>query len=370
MMKNIFKCCLAATCIALAACGGGKAYNPDQPGGNMSDADREARIAAKKAEYENGKFGSLAEYDGKIKLTVMVPQEEGFNASVQKKLEAKLLQIVSSNGIGGLGGDPRYIIAPITELVKKDVTSTAPVRHLVEYNITFYVADFVTGTVFASQEIKVKGVGDSDELATIAAFEELKPNDSRFVNMLKTAEKKIVEYYTAHGEEFIQQANMLIAQEHYSQAIAVLGSIPVEAGDVYQKATDLIAETMPKYLQKEAGLALSQLKAALGKAADENGNNIEAMEYYALIPQDSPLKAEADALVKEYKLNVSQQQASKAEQERFNAELQAKVQMTANRCLLDKYKKDAAYDRLPWFRKLIYLGDYDPFDGYTPEEGC
>ncbi|MFR9498415.1 MAG: hypothetical protein SNI05_08330 [Rikenellaceae bacterium] len=31
--------------------------------------------------------------------------------------------------------------------------------------------------------------------------------------------------------------------------------------------------------------------------------------------------------------------------------------------LLNKYKKDAAYERLPWIRKVVHLGDWDPFDG-------
>lgn len=371
-MKKVYIALAAITFAAtLCSCGGGKkGYDPSQPGSEMSDEEREARIAEKKAEYNSRSGENLADYQGKIKLTVLIPSDENLNSSIQKKLEAKLLQLVTANGIGGMGGDPRYILAPITELQKVDVTSTAPVRHLVEYGITFYVADIITGTVFASQEIKLKGVGDSDELATIAAFDELKTNDSRIKTMLQTAEQKIVEFYTTHGDEFIKQAEMLAAQEKYAQAIAILGSIPVEAESAYPTAVKMISELMPKYFAKESNLALSQLKAALGKPGDENGYNAEAMEYYALIPNDSPLKAEADALVKKYKLDVSKRQTDKAEHERFQAELQAKVQMTANKCLLDKYKKDAAYDRLPWFRKLIYLGNHDPFDGYTPEEGC
>ena len=30
--------------------------------------------------------------------------------------------------------------------------------------------------------------------------------------------------------------------------------------------------------------------------------------------------------------------------------------------LLKKYKKDHEYDKLPWFRKLVHLGEWDPFD--------
>ena len=40
-------------------------------------------------------------------------------------------------------GNPRYVLAPEVNLLKNEVTSTAPVRHLITYGITFYVADII-----------------------------------------------------------------------------------------------------------------------------------------------------------------------------------------------------------------------------------
>lgn len=356
--------------VALAifcSCNNGTKYNPGATDAEqMSDSEREKKIAEAKAAYNAAE--NLFEYQGKIKLNVMTPTGDGIPSSIKSKIEAKMVQIVTANGIGGLGGDPRYVLAPVTELRKKDVTSTAPVRHLVEYDVTFYVADIITGTVFASQEMTLKGVGDSDELASIAAFNDINVKDSRLQKMLQTAEEKIIAYYTEHAEEFISQAEMLIAKQDYGQAMAVLGSIPVEAGQTYTKAVQMMATITPKYLAKESNLAFSQLKAALVKGDESDVK--EAMFYYSQISEDSPCKKQADALINEYKVDVAKAKADKAESERMQAELQAKIQISANKCLLDKYKKDAAYDRLPWLRKVVYLGDYDPFDGYTPEEGC
>lgn len=369
---------LVAILAILCSCGNKKpqqnvVFNPGATASSqISDAEREAKIAAKRNEYkaQNDVMSNIADFAGSIKITVMVPADDNISAAAQRQIENKLIQMVTLNGIGGLGGDPRYVLAPVSELVKNEVTSTAPVRHLVKYNITFYVADIVTGTVFSSENTEVTGVGDSDELAIIAAFNELNPKDAKFQKMLSGAKERIINYYQEHGAEFIKQAEMLIAKQEYGQAMAVLGSIPVEADEFYPTAVNMMDEITPKYIAKECGLALSQMKAALGRPTDENGYNVEAMQYYALIPANSECKAEADALANQYKLDVANFQARKEESARFNAELQAKIQMTANKCLLDKYKKDAAYNRLPWLRKLIHLGNYDPFDGYTPEEGC
>ena len=386
-MKSVQTIMLSALAIVLIACGGNKkpqqniAFNPGASPEQMVDEDREAKIAAKRAEFNAANadpMETIGDYNGKIKLTVMVP-DEGLSVEETKQLESKLIQMVTANGVGGLGGDPRYVIAPEVNVVKKEVTSTAPVRHLIQYDITFYVADVVLGTVFGSSNIKVTGVGDSETLAFLAAFNDLKPNDAQFQQMLKTAQEKIVAYYQEHGSEMIQEAKMLAAQQHYAQAMALLGSIPTEVGETYKEAIKLMDELTPKYLDNECGLVLSQFKAALGQQM--NGVNKEAMAYYAMIPANSSCAKEANELYKEYKAKLSAEDQREWDREsaqikfdnefkKLQEELQAKIQITGNQCLLDKYKKDAAYNCLPWIRKVVHLGDHDPFDGYTPNKDC
>ena len=372
--------------LTLVACGGNKkpqqniAFNPGASPEQKVDEDREAKIAAKKAAFNAAQdpMENLTAFEGKIKLTVMVP-DENLSVEAAKQLESKLIQMVTANGIGGLGGNPRYVLAPEVNLLKKEVTSTAPVRHLITYDITFYVADIILGTVFASSNIQATGVGDSETLACLAAFNDLKPTDAKFQQMLSDAQDKIVAYYQEHGTELINEAKMLSAKGDYAEAMALLGSIPTEVGDVYESAILLMDELLPKYLENECGLILSQFQAALGN--QKNGVNKEAMAYYAMIPANSSCKAEADAAYKEYKAQLSAEDQREWDREsaqiqsdnefrKLKTELEAKIQITGNQCLLDKYKKDAAYDRLPWIRKVVHLGDHDPFDGYKPNKDC
>ena len=384
-MKTTKILLLSALTIALMACSNKKpqqniAFNPGASPEQKVDEEREAKIAAKKAAFNAAQdpMENLTAFEGKIKLTVMVP-DENLSVEAAKQLESKLIQMVTANGIGGLGGNPRYVLAPEVNLLKKEVTSTAPVRHLITYDITFYVADIILGTVFASSNIQATGVGDSETLAFLAAFSDLKPTDAKFQQMLSDAQNKIVAYYQEHGTELINEAKMLSAKGDYAEAMALLGSIPTEVGDVYESAIQLMDELLPKYLENECGLILSQFQAALGN--QKNGVNKEAMAYYAMIPANSSCKAEADAAYKEYKAQLSAEDQREWDREsaqiqsdnefrKLKTELEAKIQITGNQCLLDKYKKDAAYDRLPWIRKVVHLGDHDPFDGYKPNKDC
>lgn len=384
-MKTTKILLLSALTIALMACGNKKpqqniAFNPGASPEQKVDEEREAKIAAKKAAFNTAQdpMENLTAFEGKIKLTVMVP-DENLSVEAAKQLESKLIQMVTANGIGGLGGNPRYVLAPEVNLLKKEVTSTAPVRYLITYDITFYVADIILGTVFASSNIQATGVGDSETLAFLAAFNDLKPTDAKFQQMLSDAQDKIVKYYQEHGVELVNEAKTLSAKGDYAEAMALLGSIPAEVGEVYENAIQLMDELLPKYLENECGLILSQFQAALGN--QKNGVNKEAMAYYAMIPANSSCKAEADVAYKEYKAQLSAEDQREWDREsaqiqsdnefrKLKTELEAKIQITGNQCLLDKYKKDAAYNRLPWIRKVVHLGDHDPFDGYKPNKDC
>lgn len=399
-MKNVQLFILFVLAVVVAACAGnanqqdqlakqteqepqkpqGVVFNPGPSPEEKVDADREAKLAAKREAFNavQDPMANFMDFEGKIKLTVMVP-DENLSIDAAKQLESKLIQMVTMNGIGGIGGNPRYVLAPDVNILKHEVTSTAPVRHLVMYNITFYVADIVLGTVFSSSNIQATGVGDSETLAFVAAFNDLKPTASNFQKMLADAQTKITEYYKQHGAEFLQEAKMLAAKGEYGQAMVLLGSIPTETGKIYEQATKEMDRLLPKYLEKECNLILSQFQAALGNQM--NGVNKEAMAYYAMIPGNSPCKAEANAALNAYKAKLSAEDARQWDREseqirsdnefrRLEAELEAKVTIASNKCLLDAYKKQASYSRLPWIRKVIHLGDMDPFDGYTPEKGC
>ena len=385
-MKNTKLFVLSTLTLALVACGGNKkpqgvAFNPGASPEQKVDEDREARLAAKKAAFNatQNPMENLEAFEGKIKLTVMVP-DENLTRDAVKQLESKMIQMVTANGVGGLGGNPRYVLAPEVNILKHEVTSTAPVRQLITYDITFYVADIILGTVFASSNIQATGVGDSETLAFLAAFNDLKPTDAKFQQMLADAQTKIIEYYQTHGNEFINEAKMLAAKGEIAQAMALLGSIPAEVGEVYEQGIKLMDELLPKYLENECNIALSQFLSALG--SQQSGVNKEAMAYYAMIPGNSPCKAEANEALNAYKAQLSAEDARQWERESaqikadneyrtLQTELEAKIQITGNKCLMDKYKKDAAYNKLPWIRKVVHLGDIDPFDGAkTSGEEC
>jgi hypothetical protein len=376
---------------------GKKKFHPNKDNSEqyqLSDTKRDSLIREKKEKYAQNQTSiydqQIVQFDGKVKLTVMIPNDQGLSSSENSALESKIIQMVAANGIGGIGGNPRFIVAPIVNILKRDVSSTAPIRYSIHYEVLFYVADILSGNVYGTYEMKFIGVESSEPRAFLTGFNQLNPNDAGFQKFLSSSQEKILKYYIENGDKIIAEANTLANQKKYSQAISLLESIPMEAEITYSKGLKEITSIFQKYLDNECQTVLAMMKSALGNYNDQSGAgyNTDAMAYYKMIPVGGACQKEADGIYNSYKKGLNPQKIKdweKAEKEwqfkvsqqnsdnefrKLQEELKSKIAIEGSGCLLEKYKKDAAYDRLPWLRKLIYLGDHDPFDGYTPVENC
>lgn len=359
-----------------------------------NDSEHERLIAEKKAKFDAEQGSNLnqqlLQFDGKVKLTIMIPTDQGLSEVEMKVLESKLMQMVTTNGIGGLGGNPRFVIAPVVNILRKDATSTAPIKYSINYDVMFYVADILTGSVYGSYSMKFTSVESSEARAFIAGFENLNSSENGFQEFLKNAQEKIIKYYNDNGDKIISEANSLASQKKYAQAISLLESIPMEAELAYNKASKITPKVFQNYLDNECQTVLAMMKSSLGVYNEQSaaGYSSEAMGYYKMIPNGAKCKKEADQIYGAYKKKLNPQKIKNWEQaerewqakinqsnadnefRKLQEEMKAKIAVEGNVCLLEKYKKDAAYDNLPWLRKLIHLGDVDPFDGYKPKSEC
>lgn len=313
------------------------------------------------------------DFIGKVKLSVMVPNE--LTVQQQTMLENKLIQMTTACGMGARGGSPAIVLAPSLSQISQEVTATIPAKTKVKYDLTLYAANILTGDIYASATQSIIGVGDSEQLAVMNVISSISPRDARWQKMLQQADTLITQYYMANADQIISQAEVLAATEEYDQAVTLLNSIPSVCADGYGKAMTALAPILTASMNSRGSYLLAQMKAAIGSSKDMGHYSPEAMTYYKLIPANSNCKAEADALYKDYisKLDPEAEKRWEAEQKELQRnheyqmvkeELATKVAIEGQSALLDKYQKDAAYDRLPWLRKLVHLGDLDPFDGY------
>ncbi len=305
-----------------------------------------------------------------IKLSVMVPED--LTAANQQLLQNRLIQIASRGGMSAIGATPTIVIAPLFALLSEGVTATAPAKHLLKYDVTFYIANTITGEIYNSASLNLAGVGDSQELALQNLIESISAGDPIFTKLIDGAEQRIINYYEQNGDRIIAQAQSAAASNQYDVAISLLSSIPIECAAQYDKAQEALEPILAKHTAIYAEKAYAQMQSCMTVATPESF--AEAMQYYLMIPYDSETKSRADALYDTTKSKLDKAAQEELELERTRIDkaidsatqlemMQLKMNIEANDELVTKYKKDAAYERLPWLRKLVHLGDYDPFDG-------
>jgi hypothetical protein len=350
----------------------------------ISEQEREKLLQEKKARLSNNQNESsgfdLSQIEwGNIRFTPLVPPYPDLGSEGATLIENKINAIVSKYGVTGNVGNPAFVIIPAINISSKNITSTAPTMYANKYDVTFYTANILDGTIFSSASFSFKGVGESPLKAFINGLENAKINDQEFIKMLMDGKEKAIKYFEANCSKILQEAKSEATQKNFSQAILILKTIPKEVS-CYNSTVDLIENYFKMNNAENCSQLLSKMKAELGKQSEIGGFNEKAMAYYALIPTDAPCFKDAQATYNNYlkKLDPKAKQKWEIEEREFNlrkdkqekdhiyaitkVELESKTAIEGQTALLDKYKKDAEYNKLPWLRKLVHLGEWDPFD--------
>lgn len=348
----------------------------------ITDEQREKLLQAKKERLTNGKNDTLDISQiqwGDIRFTPLVPPYPELGNDGAAIIENKINALVSKFGITGNVSNPAFVIIPAINITSKNITSTAPTIYANKYDVTFYTANILDGTIFSSSTFTFKGVGESSLKAFINGLESTKINEKEFVKMLSDGKEKALKYFEANCSNIIQDAKNEAAQKNFDQAILILKTIPKEVS-CYNSTGELIEKYFKLHNAENGKELLAQMQAELGKPSEIGGFNEKAMSFYALIPTDAPCYKEAQSIYNAYlkKLDPKAKQKWITDEREFNlrkekqqqdntyamtkAELEAQVAIDGQTELLDKYKKDAEYNKLPWLRKLVHLGEWDPFD--------
>lgn len=224
---------------------------------------------------------------GRIILTTYIPEQvEGLTPTAQNVLSNKLSQIASLNGLGGSGFEQRFILTANVDVLSKDITPTAPPMQAYTLGVTLYVGDGIDGTLFASESVTLKGVGENETKAYLAALKNLRPDRPEYQKFLDQGKFKIIEYYNSRCDFIIKQAQALESQGSYEEAIYNLMLVPEVCADCYSKCMDLVGVIYQKMIDHECKRLLAQANNAWNSGQDDNAAN-NAAEFLSQIDPHS-----------------------------------------------------------------------------------
>jgi len=217
------------------------------------------------AQNKKGKSDDL----GRIVLnSYIAPQAEAIPSHAKRMLLNKLSQITSVHGMGGSSLNPRFILTPNITVLTKDITPTAPPMHALTLEVTFYIGDGLDGKLFANSSMQVKGVGQNENKAYIAALKRLNPKNPALKDLISEGKEKIIEFYNAQCDFFIKEAKTLVGQNKFEEAILKLTSVPDVCKECYDKCMDAVAPIYQKQIDRECKSKLAEAKNAWSAGQD------------------------------------------------------------------------------------------------------
>jgi hypothetical protein len=210
---------------------------------------------------------------GRIILNTYLPDNLTIPTEARNFLLTKLNQITSNNGMGGSQANPRFIITANVNVGTKDIVAGPPQMIAQNLEITLFIGDAITNTIFSNTTLSLKGVGTNENKAFIEAIKTINPKSKEFLTFLEEGKKKIITYYSTNCDFIIKDAQILAKQEKYDEAIYQLSLVPNVCEDCYFKCLDTLASV---YQQKiDADCTLKFKKAKITWTAEQTPSGAE-----------------------------------------------------------------------------------------------
>lgn len=256
-------------------------------------------------------FGQVKMDDfGRIILNTYIPEKLDIPAEAKSALTNKLNQITSSAGIGGSSSNPRFIITANVNVGTKDIIPGPPQMIAQNIDVTLFIGDATTNTIFSNVVLSLKGVGTNQNKALIEAFKPINAKRPDILEFVETGKNKIIEYYNSQCEITIKEAENLLALEKFDDAIFKLAQVPEICENCYYQTLDATATIYQKKIDKEGTQKLNSAKMVW--AGDQTPAGAEKVaQILKTIPSRAICMSEVDKLIAEIDSKIKADEKAK-----------------------------------------------------------
>jgi len=291
---------------------------------------------------------------GRIILNTYLPDNNSIPAEAKKSLETKLNQITTNNGMGGSMANPRFIITVVVNIGTKDIVAGPPQMIAQNMELTLFVGDAITNTIFSNTTISLKGVGTNENKALIEAFKTINPKNKEIIAFLEEGKNKIINYYSTQCDFIIKDAETLAKQEKYDEAIYKLALVPEVCKDCYFKCLDDLTKIYQQKIDADCKAKLSKAKMTWSSQKNKQGAELASNILTEINPKSSCYK-EVEKFITQISTKLTADEKAKLDLElkKYNDRMALeKETIKASREIAVEYAKNQpktiTYNNLNW----------------------
>lgn len=239
-----------------------------------------------------------------ISIYVYVPeQSENIPQNCMEYLANSLTTSVTTDGLAAQNEYlTQFLLMPKVGIVTKSVLATTQQQVVLTLDVNLQVVDNISGTVYASTTINVKGVGTNEIKAYNAAFRSVNKSNAKIKGLVSTAKEKIIAYYDAEAENLIKKALLLAEKRNYEEAFYMLSMIPSQCSK-YDEAISASLKVWQRYKDISCSKNLEKARAIWVANQNIDAANMAGL-YLSEILQDCSCYADAQLLYKDIKSKV------------------------------------------------------------------
>ena len=208
---------------------------------------------------------------GRVVLNTYLPDNIAIPPEAKNLILTKITQITSNNGMGGSQANPRFVITANVNVGTKDIIAGPPQMISQNIDITFFVGDAVTNTIFSNITLSLKGVGTNENKAFIDALTTINPKNKELLAFLEEGKMKIINYDSTNCDLIIKDAQTLVKQEKYDEAIYQLSLVPDVCKDCYFQCLDTLTQIYQQKIDADCKVKFNEAKVTWTAAQTPNG---------------------------------------------------------------------------------------------------
>lgn len=239
-----------------------------------------------------------------IQLYLYAPnQVENIPEASMDNLLNNLSSAVTADGLAAQNEYmTQFVLVPKVNVASKNIITNTQTQVVLNIDISLQVVDGMSGTLYASSIVNVKGVGTNETKAYNSAFRSINKKQQQIVVLVKTAKQKILSYYEAEADNIIKKANLLAAKNNYEEAFYLLSMIPSQCSK-FDASISAGLSLWEQYKNYSYNTNFAKAEAIWISGQDYNAA-INAGEYLSKILPDSECYGKVRQLYNEIKKKV------------------------------------------------------------------
>lgn len=227
----------------------------------------------------------LSSFSQTISIRIVQPERQNLTKESCQALQTVMTEMLTHRSIANNLPSNRFVLTAKADMIKKNFIAGSPARVSERLKITFMIGDVVKNMVFTSCTTLITGIGENDEQAILAAIQTINSDSDKYQVFIKDSEQKIVDYYSAAGNEILIMADKLKGEGKFDKAIYELCLVPAACGDVFEHCQDKIQEIIRCKYDFEGELLLTEAKSIWSATLNRDG----AQRLLPIIKRISPL---------------------------------------------------------------------------------